>query len=425
LNEEGDKLKNSRISGFYNKSIDERIEIVGNFAQLDENELNTLKNSLQMDIANRMIENVIYLMDIPVGIATNFLINGKDYLIPMAIEEPSVVAAASNAAKVARVGGGFHAFASDPLMIGQIQLVKLKDPYAAKFEILEHKGDLIKIANEQDPVLVNLGGGCKDIEVRVLDSSLGPMVITHLIVDVRDAMGANAVNTMAEAVAPYIESITGGKVYLRILSNLATLRLARAWGKFPKSEIGEDAVDGIIYAHEFARIDPFRATTHNKGIMNGIDAVVLATANDWRAIEAGAHAYASMQGYQSLTKWEKDENGDLIGTIEIPIAVGTVGGASSSHPKAKIGRKILGINDAKEFASVLAAVGLAQNFAAIRALATEGIQKGHMSLHARNIAIMAGATGDLIDKVAEEMVKEGKVRIDIAKSIIEKMKNVQ
>lgn len=415
-------MKTSRISGFYNKTIDERISIVKEFSGLDNSDLEILKNPLNMDIANRMIENVTYLMDVPVGIATNFLINGKDYLIPMAIEEPSVVAAASNAAKIARAGGGFKAMASEPLMIGQIQLVNVQDPYSAKFKILEHKNDLIRIANEQDPVLVNLGGGCKDIEVRVLDSNMGPMVIVHIIVDVRDAMGANAVNTMAEALAPYIESIAGGKVYLRILSNLATLRIARAWGKFPKSEIGEDAVNGILYAYEFARIDPYRATTHNKGIMNGIDAVIIATANDWRAIEAGAHAYASLKGYQSLTKWEKDSNDDLIGTIELPIAVGTVGGASSTHPKAKVARKILNVNDAREFASVLAAVGLAQNFAAIRALATEGIQRGHMSLHARNIAIMAGATGDLIDKVAEEMVKEGKVRMDKAKEILEKLK---
>jgi len=415
-------LKNSRVSGFYNKTVDERISWVKDFSDLSQEEINTLKNSIPVDLANRMIENVIYLMDFPVGIATNFLINGKDYIIPMAIEEPSVVAAASNAAKIARAGGGFKALASEPLMIGQIQVVKLKDPFSAKFKILENKENLMKIANEQDPVLVNLGGGCKNIDVRVLDSNLGPMVIVHLIVDVRDAMGANAVNTMAEAVAPYLESITGGKVYLRILSNLATLRLARAWAKFPKSEISEATVDGIIYAYEFARIDPYRATTHNKGIMNGIDAVILATANDWRAVEAGAHAYASLNGYQSLSKWEKDENGDLIGTIELPLAVGTVGGASSSHPKAKIARKILGVNDAKEFASVLAAVGLAQNFAAIRALATEGIQKGHMSLHARNIAIMAGAQGDMIDRVAEEMVKEGKVRLDKAKEIIDKLK---
>ncbi|MGC8610751.1 MAG: hydroxymethylglutaryl-CoA reductase, degradative [Thermoplasmata archaeon] len=416
-------MKTSRISGFYNKTIDERIKIVKEFADLTDDDISTLKSSMDINIANRMIENVIYLHDMPVGIATNFLINGKDYLIPMAIEEPSVVAAASNAARIAREGGGFRAIASEPLMIGQIQVVNLPDPFSAKFKILENKGEIIKIANEQDPVLVNLGGGCKDVEARVIDSNLGPMLIVHLIVDVRDAMGANAVNTMAEAVAPKVEEITGGKVYLRILSNLATYRIARAWAKFPKSVIGENAVRGIIYAYEFARIDPYRATTHNKGIMNGIDAVLIATANDWRAVEAGAHAYAAMNGYTSLTKWEIDSNGDLIGTIEIPMAVGTVGGAASTHPKAKLARKILNVKNYREFAEVLASVGLAQNFAAIRALSEEGIQRGHMSLHARNIAIMAGATGDLIDKIAEEMVKENKVRLDRAKELLKKYKS--
>jgi len=415
-------MKTSRISGFYNLSIEERMNIVREFSQLEEKDIEELKKPLDMDIANRMIENVVYLMDVPVGIATNFLINGKDYLIPMAIEEPSVVAAASNAAKVARAKGGFRAISTEPLMIGQIQVVNIKDPYSAKFKILENKQQLIRIANEQDPVLVNLGGGCKDIEVRILDTKVGPMVIVHIIVDVRDAMGANAVNTMAESLAPYIEDITGGKVYLRILSNLAVYRLARAWAIFPRSEIG-DAVEGIYHAYEFARVDPFRATTHNKGIMNGIDAVLIATANDWRAVEAGAHAYAALNGYTSLTHYEINNDGDLVGYIELPVAVGTVGGASSTHPKAKIARKILNVSSAREFSEILASVGLAQNFAALRALATEGIQRGHMSLHARNIAIMAGATGDLIDKVAEIMVSEKKVRVDRAREILEKLKN--
>ncbi|MFP3255526.1 MAG: hydroxymethylglutaryl-CoA reductase, degradative [Thermoplasmata archaeon] len=413
----------SRISGFYKLSLDERRKKVIEFSSLSEDDLNIMKSQLPMDIAERMIENVIYLMEVPVGIATNFLINGKDYLIPMAIEEPSVVAAASNAARIAREGGGFFTTTSEPLMIGQVQVVKLKDPYFSKAKVIENKNNLIRIANEQDPVLVSLGGGCKDIEARVIDTSLGEMLIVHLIVDVRDAMGANAVNTMAEAVAPYIEEITGGKVYLRILSNLATYRMAYARAVFPKKVIGEDAVEGIIYAYEFARRDPYRAATHNKGIMNGIDAVLIATANDWRAVEAGAHAYASLNGYQSLTKWEVNNEGDLEGFIELPLAVGTVGGASSTHPKAKLARKILNVKDSREFAGVLAAVGLAQNFAAIRALAQEGIQRGHMSLHARNIAIMAGAEGELIDKVADEMVKEGKVRLDRAKELLKKFKN--
>ncbi len=413
----------SRIPGFYKLSPDERRKKMAEFSSLTDEEINTLISQIPFDIADRMIENVVYTMDIPVGIATNFLINGKDYLIPMAIEEPSVVAAASNAARIAREGGGFYATASEPLMIGQVQVVKLKDPYTSKVKVLENKRDLIRIANEQDPVLVNLGGGCKDIEVRVLDTSIGQMLIVHLIVDVRDAMGANAVNTMAEAVAPYLEEITGGKVYLRILSNLATYRMAYARATFPKKVIGEEAVEGIIYAYEFAMNDPYRAATHNKGIMNGIDAVLLATANDWRAVEAGAHSFASLNGYKSLTKWEVKSNGDLEGMIEIPMAVGTIGGASSTHPKAKLARKILNVKDAKEFSYVLASVGLAQNFAAIRALAQEGIQKGHMSLHARNIAIMAGAEGDLIDAVAEEMVKEGKVRLDRAREILKMLKS--
>ncbi|MGC8585409.1 MAG: hydroxymethylglutaryl-CoA reductase, degradative [Thermoplasmata archaeon] len=416
-------MKTSRISGFYNKTLNERMEIVKSFSDLTDEEISLLKSQMDMEIANRMIENMVYLNDIPVGIATNFLINGKEYLIPMAIEEPSVVAAASNAARIAREGGGFRAIATEPLMIGQVQIVNLSDPYSAKFRILENKGEIIKIANEQDPVLVSLGGGCRDVQARVLDSSLGPMVIVHLIVDVRDAMGANAVNTMAEAVAPKLEEITGGKVYLRILSNLATYRIARAWARFPRNVIGENAVNGIIYAYEFAKIDPYRAATHNKGIMNGIDAVLVATANDWRAVEAGAHAYAAMNGYTSLTRWEMDKDGNLIGTIELPMAVGTVGGASSTHPKAKIARKILGVKNYMEFAGVLASVGLAQNFAAIRALSEEGIQKGHMSLHARNIAVMAGATGDLIDRIAEEMVRENRVRLDRARELLKKYRS--
>ncbi|PMP73589.1 MAG: hydroxymethylglutaryl-CoA reductase, degradative [Aciduliprofundum sp.] len=413
----------SRIPGFHKLGMDERRRKVAEFSSLTDEDMKNIMAQIPMDIADRMIENVIYLMDVPVGIATNFLINGKDYLIPMAIEEPSVVAAASNAARIAREGGGFFAYAGEPIMIGQVQVVKLKDPYASKVKLLENKNELIRIANEQDPVLVSIGGGCRDIEARVIDTSLGAMLIVHLLVDVRDAMGANAVNTMAEAVAPYIEEITGGKVYLRILSNLATYRIAYARAVFPRRIIGDDAVEGILYAYEFAMNDPYRAATHNKGIMNGIDAVLIATANDWRAVEAGAHAYAAINGYKSLTKWEVNREGDLEGMIELPIAVGTVGGASSTHPKAKVAKKILNVKDAREFSGVLAAVGLAQNFAAIRALAQEGIQKGHMRLHARNIAIMAGAEGDLVDRVAEEMVKEGKVRLDRAKEILKNIKN--
>lgn len=417
-------MTGSDIQGFYKLSVKERREIVKKFSSLEDNDLSLLDNmgSLGEHLADHMIENVIGVMEVPIGIATNFMINGKDYLIPMAIEEPSVVAAASNAAKMARVKGGFTAISSEPIMIGQIELTGVTDPFSAKFKILSEKSKLLSLANDQDPVLVKVGGGAKDIEVRVLDE-LNPMVVVHLLVDVRDAMGANAVNTMAEALAPYISSITGGRVRLRILSNLATYRITRAHAIFDAKTIGgDDAVDGIIEAYRFASIDPYRATTHNKGIMNGIDSVLIATANDWRAIEAGAHAYAAMERYTSLTRWERNADGNLVGSIEMPMAVGIVGGATATHPKAKLMRKILGINGAKEFANVLASVGLAQNFAAIRALAMEGIQKGHMELHARNVAVSAGATGNEIDSVAEMMVREKKIRIDVAQEMLEKIR---
>ena len=417
-------MKSSRISGFYKLSIEERLKIVKEFSELSDEEAEfLLKGHLDMELADRMIENVVGMTELPMGIATNFKINGKDYLIPMAIEEPSVVAAASHAAKLAREGGGFFTSSTEPIMISQIQVVGLRNPHFAKMQVLEHKEELMRIANEQDPVLIKVGGGCRDIKARVIDSNMGPMLVIHLHVDVRDAMGANAVNSMAEALAPYIEDITGGKVYLRILSNLAIYRLARARAVWKKDVIGEDTVKGILYAYEFARVDPFRAATHNKGIMNGIDAVLIATSNDWRAVEAGAHAFAAMDGwYTSLTHYEEDEEGNLVGSIELPMAVGIIGGATSTHPKAKIARKILGIKTAKEFGEILAAVGLAQNFAALRALATEGIQRGHMSLHARNIAVMAGAKGEEIDRVAELLVKEKKVRVDRAKEILEEIR---
>ncbi len=417
-------MASSRIPGFYKMSVEDRRRAVMEFAGLSSEEMSLFEptGSLPIDLADRMIENVIGVMEVPFGVATNFLINGRDYLIPMAIEEPSVVAAASHAAKLARVRGGFHTSSTDPLMIAQVQLTGVPDPYHAKAVILEHRQEIMDLANEQDKVLIKVGGGCRDVQVRVIDTPKGPMVVTHLIVDVRDAMGANAVNTMAEAVAPLIERITGGKVYLRILSNLAVLRLARARAVWDRDAIGgEGVVEGILWAYHFARADPFRAATHNKGIMNGIDAVLIATANDWRAVEAGAHAYAALNGYTSLTHYERDAEGNLVGTIEIPLAVGIVGGATVTHPKARVARKILGVKTAREFAEVLAAVGLAQNFAALRALATEGIQRGHMSLHARNIAVMAGATGDLIDAVADRMVSEGRVNVERAKEILKEL----
>jgi len=417
-------MESSNIPGFYKLSMEKRREILKKFANLTEEELDLIRNmgALGEHLADHMIENVVSVIEVPMGIAVNFLINDRDYLIPMAIEEPSVVAAASNAAKMARVKGGFKAIATDPIMIGQIEVSGMPDPFGAKFRILENKKKLLEIANQQDPILVKLGGGAKDIEVRILDEK-EPMIVVHILVDVRDAMGANAVNTMAEALAPYIAELSKGKVRLRILSNLATYRLARAYAVFDKDAIGgPDVVDGILEAYKFAMLDPYRATTHNKGIMNGIDAVLIATSNDWRAIEAGAHAYAAMNGYKSLTKWEKNEDGDLVGYIELPMAVGIVGGATSTHPKAKIARKILNVSSAQEFAGVLAAVGLAQNFAAIRALATEGIQRGHMELHARNVAISAGAVGDEIDLVANELVRQKKIRLDVAQEILKKIR---
>jgi len=414
--------KTSRISGFYKLSPKERVQIVKEFAELTDEEVKVLQStgSLKLELADRMIENVVGAMPIPLGIAVNFLINGRDYLIPMAIEEPSVVAAASNAAKIARVKGGFFTSSTEPIMIGQIQAVGIDDPQAAKKAILEARGDILKKANEQDPMLVSVGGGAKDLDVKVIKASTGPMVITELHVDCRDAMGANAVNTMAEAVTPMIERLTHGRVYLRIISNLATKRLARAWTVVAKGAVGgEEVVNGIMEAQAFAEADPYRAATHNKGILNGIIGVVIATGNDHRAVEAGAHAYAARSGrYGPLTVWEKNKDGNLAGSIELPMAVGIIGGATKVHPVAKIALKILGVKTARELGEVLAAVGLAQNLAALRALAHEGIQRGHMTLHARNVAITAGASGELIDLIVERMVEERRVRLDRAKELM-------
>jgi len=413
----------SEISGFYKLSINERMRIVKEFADLTDEETGLLQSSgsLKLDLANRMIENVVGTFPVPLGIAVNFLINGKDYLIPMAIEETSVVAAASYAAKMARSKGGFFTSSTDPIMFGQVQAVRVKDPYKARMAILESKEEILKKANEQDPMLVGAGGGAKDLRVKVIETRRGQMVITEILVDCRDAMGANAVNTMAEAVAPMIERITKGKVFLRIISNLATERLARARTIVDNGALGgEEVVEGILEAYAFAEADPYRAATHNKGILNGVIGVVMATCNDHRAVEAGAHAYAARTGrYLPLSVWEKNEDGDLVGSIEMPMAVGTIGGATKVHPIANIALKILGVKSARELSEVLAAVGLAQNLAALRALAYEGIQKGHMSLHARNIAIMAGATGDLIDIIAERIVAERKIRMDRAKELLE------
>lgn len=416
--------KSSKVSGFYKLPVKDRVKFVKDFADLSKEEEELFSSHLDMETADRMIENVLGTFEIPLGIAVNFQINGKDYIVPMAIEESSVVAAASNAAKIARVKGGFTTEFSNPLMIGQIQLLKVEDVAGAAQGILNHKKELLELANAQDKILVKLGGGAKDLEVRILDSPLGKMIVTHLIVDVRDAMGANAVNTMCEALAPMLEELTGGKVRLKILSNLADKRIVKAKAVFDKEKIGgEKVVDAFIESYTLASIDPYRAATHNKGIMNGIDALIIATGNDFRAIEAGAHAYAARNGqYTSLSRYYKDKDGNLVGELELPMAVGIVGGAANIHPKARLCRKILGITTAQELAEVIVSLGLAQNFAAVFALSTVGIQKGHMSLHAKNIAVMAGAKGDQIDKVTKQLVKEGNVKLDRAKEIIEKIK---
>ncbi len=414
------QIKSSRIAGFHRQIIEERIASVAGFAGLTDDEKLQLANTgnLPADLADRLIENVIGTMNIPLGIATNMKIDGRDRLIPMATEESSVVAAVCNAARQCYDNGGFTTSMSGTLMIAQIQLCHVTDPRQARLRILERRDDIRALCDACDPILLKLGGGFRDLEVRIIETASGPMVITHLIVDTRDAMGANAVNTMAETVAPHIESWTGGKTSLRILSNLADRRLARARCVWRTQDIGGEAVrDGMLQAYHFADADPYRAATLNKGIMNGFSAVVLATGNDTRAVEAGAHAYAARNGhYGSLTAWEITSEGDLAGTIELPMAVGLVGGATRLHPMARIALKILDVRHAEELARIIAAVGLAQNFSAMKALATTGIQKGHMALHAQNIAMMAGAIGDEVEKVAKILVAKGTVRIDVAEA---------
>ena len=416
----------SPLSGLYKVDMAERIKRVKELAGLTDEEVDVIysMNGLKREVADRMIENVIGAIQIPLGIATNFVINGKEYAIPMAIEEPSVVAAASNAAKMARARGGFYAIATRPLMVAQIQTMGVADPFAAVQRVLAQRDEILHICNDTNPTLVKVGGGAVDMEARVLDSKRGQMLIVEVTADCRDAMGANTVNTMAETVAPLIESLTGGRVRLRILTNLATKRMARAWAIFDKESLGgEDVVEGILDAYAFAEADPYRCATHNKGIMNGISSVALATGNDTRAIEAGAHSYAARSGhYSSLTKYERNTNGDLVGSIELPIASGILGGATSTHPVAKAAIKILRVKSAQELACVMASAGLAQNLAALRALATEGISKGHMKLHARNLAVMAGAPPDLIAKVVEEIEKEPKVTFDKVVEIVKKLK---
>ena len=417
-------MRDSNYSGFFKLPMEKRLEEVAEFASLteEEKEILTSADSLDRDKADHMIENVIGKFALPMGVALNFTINGRDVIVPMVCEEPSVVAACSNAAKMARPSGGFKASSSGNVMIAQIQVIGVTTPEASKSMILEKKEEIIRICNEKDPVLVKMGGGVKDVEVRTIETLEGIMVIVHLLVDTRDAMGANAVNTMAEAVAPYIEEITGGSVELRILSNLADHRLVRARAVWKKEAIGgQEVVDKILNAYAFAEADPYRAATHNKGIMNGIVPVVIATGNDTRAIESGAHSYAARKGrYTSLTTWEKDENGDLVGSIEMPMAVGLVGGATKIHPAAKTAVKILGVKTAAELGQIIACAGLANNMAAMKALATEGIQRGHMSLHARNLANTVGAKGEILEIIVKRMVREKKVRIEYAQELFEK-----
>ncbi len=418
----------SRISGYYKKSVEERVDIITYKADLTDEEVSLLGKGggLTLEAADKMIENVVGTMAYPFGIAVNFKLNGRDRLVPMAIEEPSVVAAASNMARLMRDGDGIKTSTTEPIMIGQIQVLDVPNMDEAIRNLNEAKAKLLELANEQDPVLVKFGGGAQDIQPRVLETSRGQMLILHLLVDCRDAMGANAVNTMCEALAPYVNEITGGRVLLRIISNLADKRLARAETLVKKEAIGgEKVVDDIIAAWAFADADPYRAATHNKGIMNGTIAVALAVAQDHRAIEAGAHAYAARDGhYRSLSKWSKNENGDLVGVIEMPMASGIVGGATRSHPIAQVALKIMGVSKAHELAEILVAVGLAQNLGALRALVQEGIQQGHMKLHARNLVVMAGADGNLVNKAVEELVASGSIRFDKALEIVKRLKTL-
>ncbi len=413
---------------FYELDLEERLQEVRRLSGLSPEELHALagQNGLTAEQADHMIENAVGVYALPLGIARNFLVNGREILVPMAIEEPSVVAGASFMARLARPLGGFRAETTPPEMIGQMQILEVSDPQAARQRLLDARAELLEAAANTDPVLKKYGGGPRDIEVRVLeDTPIGPFLVLHLIYDVRDAMGANAINTTLESLAPLAARITGGRVHLRILSNLADRRLARASAVFRPQDLafdrfsGEEVRDGIIAAWAFAAADPYRAATHNKGIMNGVDAVVIATGNDWRAIEAGAHAYAARSGrYTSLSTWRRDAEGNLTGSIELPMAVGIIGGATRVHPAARAALKLMGVSSAAELAQIIAAVGLAQNLAALRALATEGIQRGHMSLHARQIAAAAGAEGSLVSRIADQMVKEQNIRAERAAELL-------
>lgn len=425
-------VADSRLPNFRALTPAQRLAAIADAAGLTPEERQQLAEpgALGLERADGMIENVIGAFELPLGVGGNFQVNGRDVLVPMAVEEPSVVAAASFMAKLARENGGFETSSTRPLMRAQVQVLGLTDPHGARVALLRERERIVKLANSRDQVLIGLGGGCQDIEAHVFaDTPRGPMLVLHLIVDVRDAMGANTVNTMAEAVAPLVEEITGGTVRLRILSNLADLRLSRARVRLTpqtldtKDRSGAEIIEGVLDAYVFAATDPYRAATHNKGIMNGIDPVIVATGNDWRAVEAGAHAYACRDGrYTSLTHWEKDASGALVGTLEMPMPVGLVGGATKTHPLARLALKIMAVRSAQELGEIAVAVGLAQNLGALRALATEGIQRGHMALHARNIALTVGAVGAEIDQLAKRMAEEKDVRADRALALLEELR---
>ncbi|MBN7776334.1 hydroxymethylglutaryl-CoA reductase, degradative [Nitratireductor aquimarinus] len=419
-------VQSSRIEGLHKMTPAERLQAVARQAQLGNEAISSLTAAAegQIELADRMVENAITTMAIPVGIATNMIVDGREMLVPMATEESSVVAAVCNAAKRCRSTGGFFTSGSGPVMAAQIQLLGASDPENVRLKVYEKIEEIRAICDETDPLLVKFGGGFRDIDVRVIASDEGPMTIVHIIVDTRDAMGANAVNSMAEALAPRLADWTGARTLLRILTNLADRRVVRARAVWKLEEIGGEQVrDDMLSAYRFADADPYRAATHNKGIMNGVSAVVLATGNDTRAIEAGAHAFAARDGrYRSMSRWEKDADGNLVGILEMPMAVGLIGGATKIHPTAQANLKLLGVETADALARIVVSIGLAQNFAAMRALATTGIQKGHMALHAQNVALMVGAVGDEIDLVASELKTLGKVRQDLAEEILKRIR---
>ncbi len=428
-------MDRSRIPKFYQYSVEERLRMLLERDIITKEDYQMLVNGRQIltnEAADKMVENVIGVFSLPMGLGLNFLINGKDYVVPMVVEEPSIIAAVSAAAKIVRSAGGFRSESTEPILIGQIQVVDIEHPSRVQHAILQNKEEILNLANSLHPNMVARGGGAKDLEVIIHPnaSHRGDMVVVHLLVDTRDAMGANLVNSMCEGVASLIEKITNGKVFLRILSNLSDRSMVRTEAVIPvrlpegKGYSGEEVRDGIILANEFAVVDPYRAATHNKGIMNGIDAVAIATGNDWRAIEAAAHAYAARgSAYTALTRWYKNDHGDLVGYLELPLKVGTVGGPLQSNPVVRIAHRILGVRSARELMEVMGAVGLAQNFAALRALSTEGIQRGHMSLHARTVAMAAGATPDIFDEVVEQLIESGEIKVWKAEELVKKIRS--